>query len=109
MTKIVDGSSENEILYYFEIIARNHSIYTMNHPKFSVSNQKEESITVLSTKSDSGAILCLHINVYTLLERESHYHFCVNPIHIDHLCINPILWIGLIHKRSIDPKSLISL
>ena len=49
---------------------------------------------VVPTKSDSDVILCLQLLSKTLTctlhlsKRES----------IDHLCINPILWIGLIHK-----------
>ena len=38
-------SSEKEIQLYLEIIACEPSIYTMDHPKFIVSNQKEESIS----------------------------------------------------------------
>ena len=37
-------SSEKEIQFYLENITCNPSIYTMDHPKFIVSNQKEESI-----------------------------------------------------------------
>ena len=36
-------TSEKEI-YFLEIITCDPSIYTMEHPKFIVSNQKEESI-----------------------------------------------------------------
>ena len=38
-------SSEKEILFLREIITCDPSIYTMNHPKFIVSNQKEEFIS----------------------------------------------------------------
>ena len=38
-------SSEKEIQFYLEIITCNPSIYTMDHPKFIVSNQKEELIS----------------------------------------------------------------
>ena len=37
-------STEKEIQFYLEIITCNPSIYTMDHPKFTVLNQKEESI-----------------------------------------------------------------
>ena len=50
--------------------------------------------TVLPTKSDSDVILCLQLLSKTLtctLHLSKHES-------IDHLCINPILWIGLIHK-----------
>ena len=63
------------------------------------------TITVVPTKSDSDVILCLQLLSLTLMctlhsrIRESIYH----------MCINRILWIGLIHKRSIDSKSLITL
>ena len=56
--------------------------------------------TVLPTKSDSDVIFCLQLFSKTLTcalllsLRESR----------DNLCINPILWIGLIHKWSIDSK-----
>ena len=49
--------------------------------------------TVVPAKSDSDEILCLQLFSKTLTctlqlsKRKS----------IDHLCINPILWIGLIH------------
>ena len=45
---------------------------------------------VLPAKSDSDAMFCLQS--YQDLES------------IDHLCINPILWIGLIHNWSIDSR-----
>ena len=63
------------------------------------------STTVVPTKSDSGVIFCLqllckNITLYTPLKlRES----------IDYLCINPILQIGLIHKRPIDYKLMLIL
>ena len=38
-------SSENKIQYYFEIITYDSSIYAMDHPKFIVLIQKEESIS----------------------------------------------------------------
>ena len=38
-------SSENEIQFNLEIITCNPLIYTMDHPKFIVSNQKEEPIS----------------------------------------------------------------
>ena len=61
--------------------------------------------TVMPAKSDSDVVFCLQllskILTYTL-------RFCLFKS-IDHLCINPIRRIGLIHKRSIDSKSLITL
>ena len=42
-----------------------------------------------------------HQDVHCLLGR--------NQLFRDHVCINPILWIGLIHRVSIDSKSLITL
>ena len=50
--------------------------------------------TVVPTKSDSGEILCLKLlsNLLTCT-----LHLSIRES-IDHLCINPILWIGLIHK-----------
>ena len=36
-------SSEKEIQFYLKILACDPLIYTMDHPKFIVSNQKEES------------------------------------------------------------------
>ena len=38
-------SSEKEIQFYLETITYAPSIYTMDHPGFIVSNQKEESIS----------------------------------------------------------------
>ena len=62
-------------------------------------------LTVVPTKSDSDIIFCLQLLSKTLT--------CTHPLRyhesIDHMYINPILWIGLIHKRSIDHKSLITL
>ena len=61
--------------------------------------------TVVPTKSDIGAIFCLQLLSKTLT--------CTLNLSLresrDHLCINPILWIGLIHTCSINYKSLITL
>ena len=38
-------SLEIKIQFYLEIITHDPSIYTIGHPKFIVSNQKEESIS----------------------------------------------------------------
>ena len=54
----------------------------------------------MQTKNDSDVIFCLKIDLHTPLELTES---------IDHLCINPILGIGLKHKRSIDYKFLITL
>ena len=40
-------SSEKEIIFYLEIITCEPAICIMDHPKFIVSNQKEESISAL--------------------------------------------------------------
>ena len=50
--------------------------------------------TVVPTKSDSDVILCLQLLSKTL---KCTLHFSQSKL-IDHLCINPILRIGLIHK-----------
>ena len=42
-------SSKKEKQFYLEIIAYDSSIHTMDHPQFSVSNQKEESINTKRT------------------------------------------------------------
>ena len=52
------------------------------------------SATVVPTKSDSDVILCLQLLSKTLT-CTLHFSLCES---IDHVCINPILWIGLIHK-----------
>ena len=39
-------TSEEEYIFHLEFITYDLLIYTMNHPKFIVSNQKEESIRV---------------------------------------------------------------
>ena len=50
--------------------------------------------------------------MYTVLpaKRDSDVKFAYKAIRdfesIDHLCINPILWMGLTHKRSIDSHKL---
>ena len=49
---------------------------------------------VVLTKSDSDVILCLQLLSKTLT---CTLHLSMQGS-IDHLCINPILWIGLIHK-----------
>ena len=49
-------------------------------------------VTALPAKSDSYDVFCLQS--YQGLKIE------------DHLCINPILWIGLIHKRSVNSRCL---
>ena len=50
--------------------------------------------TVVPTKSDSD-ILCLQLLLSKILTYTLHLSYGQS---IDHLCINPILWIGLIHK-----------
>ena len=48
--------------------------------------------------------------LFTLISKTLNYTLHLSSCEsIDHLCINPILWIGLIHKWSIDSKSLITL
>ena len=37
--------SEKEIQFYFELMTFDPWIYAMDHPKFIISNQKEESIS----------------------------------------------------------------
>ena len=50
--------------------------------------------TVVPTKSNSDVILCLQLPSQTLMSK-----LHLNQLKlIDHLCFNPILWIGLIHK-----------
>ena len=60
---------------------------------------------VVPTKSDNDVILCLELRSKTLT-CTLHLSICES---IDRLCINPILWIGLIHKIYIDSKSPITL
>ena len=50
--------------------------------------------TVVPTKSDSDIMFCLQL-LGKKLTCTLHLTYCES---IDHLCINPILWIGLIHK-----------
>ena len=50
--------------------------------------------TVVPTKSDSDVIFCLQLISKTLT---CTLHLSLSEL-IDHLCINPILRIGLIHK-----------
>ena len=50
--------------------------------------------TVVPTKSNNDVILCLQLRSKTLTST-LHFSICES---IDHLCINPILWIELIHK-----------
>ena len=55
---------------------------------------KKQQVTVVPTKSDSDVILCLQLLSKKLT---CILHLSVRKL-IDHLCIYPILWIGLIHK-----------
>ena len=50
--------------------------------------------TVVPTKSGSHVIVCLQLLSETIT---CTLHFCLRES-IDHLCINPILRIGLMHK-----------
>ena len=50
--------------------------------------------TVLPAKSDSDVIFCLQV----LSKALSCTLHLSKPESIDHVCINPILWIGLLHK-----------
>ena len=61
--------------------------------------------TVMPTKSDSDIIFCLQLLSKTLI-CTLHLSLCES---IGHLCINPILQIGLIHKWSINSKFVITL
>ena len=61
--------------------------------------------TVVPANSDSDVVLCLQLLSKTLT-RTCYLSWGES---IDHSCINPILRIGLIHKWSIDYKSLITL
>ena len=54
--------------------------------------------TVMPTKSDSDVILCSQLLSKTLTCK---LHLSILKL-IAHSCINPILWIGLIHKWSIN-------
>ena len=63
-----------------------------------------ESI-VVPTKSDSDVVFCLQLLSKTLT---CSLHLSLRES-IDHMCINPIMWIGLIHKWTMDFKSLITL
>ena len=64
--------------------------------------------TVMPAKSDSDVIFCLQLFSKTLTC--THHLKCLSSCEsIDHLCINPILQIGLIHKLSNANKSLITL
>ena len=55
---------------------------------------KSLSSTVVPTKSDSDVKLCLQLLSKTLT---CTLHLSIRKS-IDHLSINPILWIGLVHK-----------
>ena len=61
--------------------------------------------TVVPTKSDSDALFCLQLLSKTFT---CTLQFSLRES-IDHLCINPIHWIVLLHKLSIDSNSLVSL
>ena len=63
------------------------------------------SFTVVPTKSDSDVALCLQL----LSQTPTYAHNLSLCESIDHLCIHPILRIGLIHKWPINTKSLITL
>ena len=70
-----------------------------------MSKMKITTATVVSTKSDSDVIVCLQLLSGTLT---CTLHFCLHES-IDHLCINHIQRISLIHKRSVDYKFLLTL
>ena len=57
-------------------------------------DRRSVNSTVVPTKSDSDVILCLQLLSKTLT---CTLHLSIHES-IDHLCINPILWKGLIHK-----------
>ena len=40
----LDSTSSREVQFHFEIITSDPSVYTMDHPKLILSNQKEYSI-----------------------------------------------------------------
>ena len=61
--------------------------------------------TVVPTKSDSDIIFCLQF-LSQILTCTPHFRYHELK---DHLDINPILWIGLIHMWAIDHKSLLAL
>ena len=61
--------------------------------------------TILPAKSDSDVVFCLQL-LSKKLTCTLHLSKCES---MDHMCINPILQIGLIHKWSIDSKALITL
>ena len=44
--------TSEKYIFYSEIIACDLSIYRMDHPKFIVSNKKEESISAYRVKQD---------------------------------------------------------
>ena len=54
----------------------------------------EIATTVMPAKSESGVVFCLQF-LSKILTCTLHLSLCES---IYHLCINPILWIGLIHK-----------
>ena len=52
-------SSAQEMHFYVEIITCDPSVYTMDHPKFIASNQKEESSRALRAKCLAKAQLSM--------------------------------------------------
>ena len=73
--------------------------------RFLLTHHYKTSFTVVPTKNDSDVVLCLQ-----LLSQTPTYAHNLSPCEsIDHLCINPILRIGLIHKWPTNSKSLITL
>ena len=68
-----------------------------------MSRIRNNFITVVPTKSDRDGILCFQL-LNKQLTGTIHLIECES---IDHLCINPIPRMGLIHTLSIDYKTLI--
>ena len=65
-----------------------------------MSRKKIKCITIVPTKSDGDVIFCLQMFNKTLI---CTLHLSLRESR-DHLCINPILRLGLIYKWSIDSK-----
>ena len=89
ITKL-SGGKNSVIMNSFSI----EIVYIYLFPEVTGQHPKVDKSTVLPTKSDSDVIFCLLLFSKTLT---CTLHLSLRESR-DHLCINPILWIGLIHK-----------
>ena len=78
-------SSGKKIQFYFEITTCDLSIYTMDYPKFMISNQKEESISALRENGKcKNSLATLALVIFCLMLESSSVKGCnyVNTVNV---------------------------